>query len=120
MVHSRETLEPQSYCHLLDWLTTFEESKQGEPVSFVVGNKTDLRQEDFSRDGIDLNFITDRQLKQLERFEHLEVSAKDGSNVSMLFEKVLAQMQRKKTIKVPATRLEDEQAKDPHRKLCCL
>ena len=51
-------------------------------MSFIVGNTTDLRQDDFSRDGMDLNFVTDRQLKQLEVFEHLEVSAKDGSNVN--------------------------------------
>lgn len=111
--------EPQSYNHLVDWLTTFEESKQSEPVSIVVGNKIDLRQEDFSRDGIDLQFIADRELKQLERFEHIEVSAKDGTNIHELFEKVLAQMQRKIAVRMPAVRLHEEQAKQPQGR-CCL
>jgi predicted GTPase len=82
--------EIQSYYHLVDWLATFNESGHGHPLCLIVGNKVDLRDLEHSHDAIDVNFITNRQLKRLEKYEHVDVSAKDGVGVEELFMRVLA------------------------------
>lgn len=63
-------------------------------MSFIIGNKIDIKGSE--RSVGDLNFITNRQLKQLEKYEHFEVSAKDGTGVEQLFNKIVASVQARK------------------------
>lgn len=83
----------QTYYHLVDWISTFNDARHKDSLSLIVGNKTDIRDEDVSHDAMDVNFITNRQLKKLEKYEHFEVSAKDGTNIDQLFNRVLTALQ---------------------------
>lgn len=37
--------ELQTYYHLVDWISTFNDSRHHDSLSFIVGNKIDIRDE---------------------------------------------------------------------------
>ena len=80
----RETFEK-----LPDWVKDIKETAARDPVTMIVGNKLDI---------IDGRKVTNSEgmiLAQKNEMEYIEVSAKTGSNVYLIFEKLAAQLVKK-------------------------
>ena len=63
------------------WLDFVRESRGQDALIFLVGNKADIAERELSKKELD-------DYAEKNRYPYVEVSAKSGSNVAMLFRKI--------------------------------
>lgn len=71
-----------SFKHLECWLDDLSKASSNRPVIFIVGNKSDLELE---------RSVSENEIKEYVKsrgLEYIEVSAKTGMNIHLLFEKL--------------------------------
>ncbi len=63
------------------WLDFVRESRGQDAMIFLVGNKTDITERELTKKEIE-------EYADKNRYPYLEVSAKSGSNIALLFRRI--------------------------------
>ena len=80
-------------------MNIFEESNPNEVLQLIAGNKIDLKEGGFSKEASHFGLLYNKESRRLSKYTHVEVSAKEKTNIVELLETVLAKLLEMKQLK---------------------